>query len=303
LIFLHEGAKPDAATKTSFEVYDAGETSAGPLLDETFRRLIVKRRILVMVSFLGIALLLTGGLAWTAPRQPKQASGEDAAKEVVLIAAVGDNTSVDKMAPDFEAKTGYKIKVTYAVSGMIKKKVIDGEPFDVAILLMPIADALATGNLVESSVSPMAGMPIAMVMKKGAPKPDVSTPEALKQTLLAAKGISYPHGTSGAFAGILTDGMMTKLGILDQMVPKIKPGGITGVAKGDLDFAFLFQPEARDPGIEIVPLPASVQPVAQMVGAISSHSKNPAIAKQLLDYLSTPAAKAVYISKGMRPAS
>jgi len=149
----------------------------------------------------------------------------------------------------------------------------------------------------------MAGMPIAMVMKKDAPKPDVSTPEALKQTLLAAKGISYPHGTPGAFAGILTDGMMTKLGILDQMVPKIKPGGITGVAKGDLDFAFLFQPEARDPGIEIVPLPASVQPVAQMVGAISSHSKNPAIAKQLLDYLSTPAAKAVYISKGMRPAS
>jgi molybdate transport system substrate-binding protein len=280
-----------------------GKTSAGPLLDETFRRLIVKRRNLVMASFLGIGLLLTGGLAWTAPRQPKQASGEDGAKEVILIAAVGDNTSVDQMAPDFEAKTGYKIKVTYAVSGAIKKKVIDGEPFDVAILFMPIADALATGNLIESSVSRLAGVPIAMVIKKGAPKPDVSTPEALKQTLLAANGITYPHGTPGAFAGILTDGMMTKLGILDQMVPKIKPGGVAGVAKGDLDFAFLFQPEARDPGIEIVPLPASVQPVAQMVGAISSHSKNPAGAKQLLDYLSTPAAKAVYISKGMRPAS
>jgi molybdate transport system substrate-binding protein len=285
------------------EVYDAAESSACPLLDETFRRVIVKRRILVMVSFLGIALLLTGGLAWTAPRQPRQEASPDAAKEVVLIAAVGANTSVDQMAPDFEAKTGYKIKVTYAVSGMIKKKVIDGESFDVAFLLMPISDALATGNLVEGSVSPLAGMPIAMVMKKGAPKPDVSTPEALKQTLLAAKGISYPHGTPGALAGILTDGMMTKLGVLDQMVPKLKPGGIKGVAAGELDFAFLFQPEARDPGIEIVPMPASVQPVAQMVGAISSHSKNPAIAKQLLDYLSTPAAKAVYVSKGMRPAN
>jgi molybdate transport system substrate-binding protein len=255
------------------------------------------------VGFLGIALLLPVGLAWTAPGQPKQASGEDAAKEVVLIAAVGANTSVDQMAPDFEAKTGYKIKVTYAVSGMIKKKVITGEPFDVAILLLPIADALATGNLVESSVSPLAGVPVAMVIKKGAPKPDVSTPEALKQTLLAANGISYPHGTPGALDGILIDGMMTKLGILDQVVPKIKPGGVKAVAQGDLDFAFLFQPEARDPGIEIVPLPASIQPVAQMVGAISSHSKNPDIAKQLLDYLSTPAAKAVYLSKGMRPAS
>jgi molybdate transport system substrate-binding protein len=279
------------------------KTSAGPLLDETPRRVIVKRRILATVSFLGGALLLTGGLAWTAPGQPQQAAGADAAKEIVLISAVGANTSVDQMAPDFEAKTGYKIKVTYAVSGMIKKKVIDGEAFDVAILFMPIADALATGNLVESSVSPMAGVPVAMVMKKGAPKPDVSTPEALKQTLLAASGVAYPHGNPGALAGILTDGMISKLGILDQIVPKIKPGGATAAAKGDVDFAFLFQPEARDPGIEIVPLPASIQPVAQMVGAISSHAKNPAIAKQLLDYLSTPAAKTVYISKGMRPAS
>ncbi len=263
----------------------------------------MKQKVLVMMNLLGIALLLTGRLAWTAPRQPQEAAGADAAKEIVLISAVGANTSVDQMAPDFEAKTGYKIKVTYAVSGAIRKKVIDGEPFDVAILFMPIADALATGNLVESSVSPMAGVPIAMVIKKGAPKPDVSTPDALKQTLLAAGSISYPHGNPGAFAGVLTDGMMTNLGILDQVVPKIKPGGVAGVAKGDVDFAFLFQPEARNPGIEIVPLPASVQPVAQMVGAISSHSKNPAAAKQLLDYLSTPTAKAVYISKGMRPPS
>ena len=149
----------------------------------------MKRRILVMVSFLGIALLLTGGLAWTAPRQPKQASGEDAAKEVVLIAAVGDNTSVDKMAPDFEAKTGYKIKVTFAVSGMIKKKVIDGEPFDVAVLLMPIADALATGNLVESSVKPMAGMPIAKAMMKGAPKPDIASPAGGVMSTIAAPAL------------------------------------------------------------------------------------------------------------------
>jgi molybdate transport system substrate-binding protein len=285
-------------------VYDAGESSAGPLLDETFRRLIVKRRILMSMSFLGIVLLLAGGLAWTASRQPQEAPNADAAKEIVLIAAVGDNTSVEQLAPGFEAKTGYKIKVTFAVSGMIKKKVIDGEPFDVAVLLMPIADALATGNLVESSVKPMAGMPIAMAMKKGAPKPDVSTPEALKQTLLAAKAISYPHGTPGALAGILMDDMLNKLGITDQMLPKVNRGGIAAVVKGDVDFAFLFQPEVRDPGVEIVgPLPAAVLPVAQMVGALSSHAKNPAIAKQLLDYLSSPAAKAVYISKGMVPAS
>ena len=264
----------------------------------------MKRRILMSMSFLGIVLLLSGGLAWTAPRQPQQAPSADAAREIVLIAPTGARQSVEQLAPGFEAKTGYKIKGTYAASGLIKKKVIDGEPFDVSILLLPIADALATGNLVQSSVTPMASVPIALAIKKGAPKPDVSTPEALKQTLLAAKAISYPHGAAGALSAVLVDDTLNKLGITDQILPKVKPGGTAAVVKGDVDFSLAFQPEINDPGVEIVgPLPAAVSTPAPMVGALSSHAKNPAIAKQLLDYLATPAAKAVYKSMGMVPAS
>lgn len=290
------------------EVYDSVESSVGRLLGENSRRSIVKRRILVGMSFLGIALSLAGGLARTAPQQPQQAPGADAAMEIALIAPTGARMSVEQLAPGFEAKTGYKIKGTFGVSGIMKKKVIDGEPFDVTILLMPIADALATGNLDESSIRPMARVPIAMAIKKGAPKPDVSTPETLKQTLLAANGIGYLHGVPGALSGTLVDDMLNKLGITDQILPKVKSAGtkqvVASAAKGDVDFALAFQPEINDPGVDIVgPLPAMLVPPAPMVGALSSHTKNPAIAKQLLDYLTTPAAKAVYISMGMLPAS
>ncbi len=154
----------------------------------------MKRQHVLGAGALATVLLLAGSIAWTAPRQPRQSSGDDAAKEVVLIAPTGARLSVEKLAPDFQAKTGYKIKGSYAASGLAKKKVIDGEPVDVAILLLPIDDAYPSGNLVQSSVTPLATVPIALAVKKGAPQPDISTPEALKQTLLAATAIAYPHG-------------------------------------------------------------------------------------------------------------
>jgi molybdate transport system substrate-binding protein len=274
------------------------------MLDEISRRMIVKRRIFTGMSFLGIVLLLAGGLAWTAPRQPQQAPAAGGAMDIVLIAPTGAKMSVTQLAPAFEAKTGYKINGTYAASGAIKKKVIDGEAFDLSILLVPIDDALATGNLDKASLKPLGSVPIAIAIKKGSPKPDVSSPESLKQALLAAKSVSYPHGAAGALSAVLIDDMITKLGIMDQILPKIKPGGTGAVVKGDVDLAIAFQPEINDPGVDIVgPMPAAVSTPAPMVGVISAHPKNAAGAKALLDYLATPAAKAVYESMGIVPAS
>jgi molybdate transport system substrate-binding protein len=287
------------------EVYDRRQSGAGPMLGDGFRRLTVKRQTFLGVNFLGIVLLLAGGVARTAPRQPRQSSSGDAAMEVTLIGPGGIRGSIKQLAPAFEAKTGYKIKGTYGASGLMKKKVMDGEPFDVPILLMPIADAIASGSVVESSVRPLASLPVALAVKKGAPKPDISTPEALKKTLLAAKAISYPHGTPGAVSGVSVDDTLNRLGITDQILPKVKTGGgMALVVKGDVDFALAYQSEINDPGVDIVgPLPAAVSPPTPMVGVISSHAKNPAAAKALLDYLASAAAKAVYKSMGMEPAS
>jgi molybdate transport system substrate-binding protein len=261
----------------------------------------VKRRIFVGGSVLGAALLLAGGSAWTAPRQ---AAGGDAAKEIVLIAPTGLHMSVDQLAPDFTAKTGYTIKGTYAASGLIKKKVISGDAFDVAILLLPIDDAFPSGNLVQSSVKPLGSVPIALAVKKGAPQPDISTPDALKQTLLAAKVIAYPHGAPGAASALSVDDTLNKLGISDQILPKVKMGGAANVAKGDADYALAFQNEITDPGVDIVgPLPAAVSTPTPIVVVISSHATNPEVAKALEEFLASSNAKAVYKSKGMIPAS
>jgi molybdate transport system substrate-binding protein len=260
----------------------------------------VKRRTLIGIGSLTVVLFVVGTLAWTAQRQAAGAS----ANEIVLIAPTGARPSVEKLAPAIEAKAGAKINGTYAASGLIKKRVIDGDSFDVALLLMPIADALATGNLVENSMKPLASVPVALVAKKGAPKPDISTPEGLKQALLAAKSVSYPHGAAGALSAVMVDDALGKLGILEAILPKVKPGGAAAVAKGDVDYALVFQNEVNDPGVEIVgPLPAALSTPAPMVGLLSAHAKNPAAAKALLDYLASPAAKAVYKTMGMQPAS
>jgi len=253
----------------------------------------------------GILLLLAGGLAWTAPRAQQTAAGGDAAKEIVLIAPTGLRASLEKVIPDFESTSGYKVNATILNSGLVKKKVIDGEAFDVAVLIEPIDDALATGNLDKKSLKPVATVAVGVGVKKGAPKPDVSTPEAFKKALLEAKSIGYPHGTPGAYSAIMVDEALAKLGITDQIMPKVKQGGAAAVVKGDVEIALYFTNELLDPGIEIAgPIPPAVRQPASIVGLVSAHPKNSAGAKKLLDYLnSSAAAKAAYKANAMMPAS
>lgn len=255
------------------------------------------------MSFLGIALVLTSLLAWTAPHPQQASSGE--VKEITVIGPTGMRASIEELAPAFKAKTGYDIKGTFAASLAEKKRVIDGEAFDVPIVMEPADDVLASGTVVGSSVHVLANVPIALAIKKGAPKPDISTPEAVKKTLLEAKAISYPHGNAGALSAVIIDQALDKLGISDQVLPKVKAGGGTAnVVKGDVDFSLAFQSEITDPNVDIVgPLPASVAPPAPAVAFLSSHAKDPAIAKVLLDFLASSEAKAVYKAHGMIPAS
>jgi len=230
--------------------------------------------------------------------------GAGAQTETTLIAPGGIRAPLDELVPRYEKKTGQKVKATFGSGGGTRKQVLSGEAFDVPVIQLPDADVLASGQVVAGSATPLASVAVGVAVAHGAPKPDISTPEALKATLLAAKAISYPHGAAGAASALSVDDTLNKLGIMDQMLPKIKPGGTGAVVKGDVDFALAFQSEINDPGVDIIgPLPSAVSTPYPMVGVIGAHAKNPSMAKALLDYLSTPAAKAVYKSKGMIPAS
>src|SRR6202030_4691491 len=102
------------------------------------------------------------------------------------------------------------------------QQVTRGEVFDVPIVQPPYPEVLASGNVVASSATPLASVALGVAVRKGAPKPDISTPDAVKRMLLAAKSISYPDAASGAAAGVSFNETLKKLGIAEEMEPKIK---------------------------------------------------------------------------------
>jgi len=202
------------------------------------------------------------------------------AQEVTLVAPGGMRCAIDRMAPDFEHKSGHPVKVTIGSGGRTHQQVVQGEPFDVPIVQPPYQDVIDSGNVVTSSETPLATVPIVVVVRKGDPKPDISTPDAVKHLLLAAKNISYPDGAGGlgGAAGVSFDLTLTKLGIFEEMKPKVKR--IKGVSlmhlltNSDIDFAVSFASEVNDPGAEVVgPLPREISTPTLLVGFVSAHSK------------------------------
>ena len=144
-------------------------------------------------------------------------------------------------------------------------------------------------------------------MRKGAPKPDISTPDAVKRMLLAAKSITYPDASAGAAAGVIVNEALKKLGIAEQLQPKIKPaqGGARAmalVASGEVEIGMTLLPGMTDEGIDVVgTLPSEVSPPTIVMGFVSSHAKDPAAAQELLKYLSSPEAAAIYKAQKMQP--
>src|SRR6202047_5232144 len=227
--------------------------------------------------------------------------------EVTLVAPGGIRAAMEQIISEFERKTGNQVKATFGSGGGTKQQVVRGEAFDVPIVQPPYADVLASGNVVASSATPLASVAVGVAVRQGTPKPDISTPEAVRRMLLAAKSISYPDGAGGAAAGVSFDETLKKLGIAEQMQPKIKraqggAGAMALVAKGEVDIGLTFLSEMKEPGIEVVgPLPREISTPTALVGFVSSHAKDPAAAKALLDYLSSPDAAAVYKAQGMQP--
>jgi molybdate transport system substrate-binding protein len=233
-------------------------------------------------------------------------SGAHAQSQITLIAPGGIRGAIEQLIPGFEAKTGYKVKATFGSGGGTRQQVARGEPFDVPIVQPPYQEVLASGNVVVESATPLASVALGVAVRKGAPKPDISTPAAVKRMLLAAKAISYPDGSRGAAAGVSFNETMKQLGIADQLQPKIKlaqggAGAMSMVAKGEAEIGLTFLSEMSEPGIDVVgPLPSKISIPTSLVGFVSSHAQDPAAANALLQYLASPEAAAVYKAHGMQ---
>jgi molybdate transport system substrate-binding protein len=234
--------------------------------------------------------------------------GAHAQTEVTLITSGSAREVIQQIVPGFENKTGYKVKLVFGTSRDIRQQVARGDAFDVSILQEPLAEVIASGNVIVASETPLASVAVGLAVKKGAPKPDISTPQSVKRMLLAAKSIAYPDPATGAAAGLTFENAMKKLGIMEQMRPKIKlvPTGTLALemaAKGEVEIGLTFRSEMRDPGTDIVgALSPEICAPTYLFGLLSSHAKDPAAAKALLDYLSSPAAGAAYQAANMMPA-
>ena len=225
------------------------------------------------------------------------------AAELKVLAGGSMTASLKELAPRFEKATGHKLDITFAATPELIKMATSA-PFDLGVVPVDVMKNDAARAKFAGTGMPIARVGYGVAVKAGAPKPDISTPEAFKQTLLKAQSITFlPESAAGAF--VLKT--FERLGIADAMKAKTKaqtaPAAIAqAVAKGDAELGIFLTNVLIAPGVEpAVPFPAELQQELVFVGAVSAGSKDAAAAKAWLDYLKTPEAMAVFRAKGVTP--
>ena len=146
--------------------------------------------------------------------------GAAEAAEVKVLCAAAMRSVMNELGPGFEGTTGHKLVIQFDVVGALKRQIDAGERFDVAILTTPLIDEVVkNGKIAAGTRADVARSGLGVVVRTGAPKPDISSADAFKRTLLNAKSISYAK--EGA-TGIYLQSLFERLGITEQMKPKTK---------------------------------------------------------------------------------
>ena len=236
------------------------------------------------------------------------ARGQNAPSLKVMISP-GFTAAYEQLVPEFERKTGNTIATAYGASmgkapTAIPNRLENGESADVIILAGSALEELVKKNkVVPGTRVDLARASIAMAVRAGAQKPDISTLEELRRTLLAAKSIAYSDSVSGVY---VSTELFQRLGIADTIRSKcIKVDGMVGaaIARGDAEIGFQQMSELLPvAGIDIVgPIPPEVQKITTFSGGVAVNSKEPEIAKQFLRFLASPEAAATIKKSGMQP--
>ena len=230
------------------------------------------------------------------------------ADDIKVLSAGAYRQVLEAMTPDFEKRTGHKLAVDRGTVGQLMKRVEDGEAFDLVVVTPAgIEKLIAGGHVAPGTLKPLARVGIGVMVKEGAAKPDVSTVEAFKKTLLAAKSVAYNDPKSGASSGIYTAQLLDKLGISDQIKPKakLKQGGLVAelVISSEAEIGVQQISEIIPvKGVAFAgPLPKEIQNYTTYAAGIGAKAKNAGAARALLDALSGPGAAAELKAKGMEP--
>lgn len=225
------------------------------------------------------------------------------AAEIRVLSSNGVHSVMVEMVPAFERATGHKISIDYNTANQVVDRIKGGESADLVIITRPTADGLIKqGKIVAGTDKILGRSGVGVAIRAGLPKPDISTPEALKRALLDAKSITF---TKTGGSGIHFMKVAERLGITDQVNAKVPEGGAVGplVARGEAEMAVQQIPELMAvKEIQYVgPLPKEFQIATVFTTGVMTSARQAEAAKALIDFLTTPAAVRVFKSKGMEP--
>jgi molybdate transport system substrate-binding protein len=232
------------------------------------------------------------------------AAGSACAADLKVFSTTAWTELWQELKPKFEAR-GHKLELVLQPSGAIGKRIAGGEAGDAIVSTTAGVEGLDKGGKIAAGTTRVlasSGMGVAVL--KGAPRPDISTPDKFRAALLGAKSVAYSDPAGGGASGAVFVKILKDLGIADAVNAKARLGrGIPNaefVVKGESDIAIQQIPELMTtPGVDIVgPLPPPLQTVTGFATAVLSGTRNPEAAKALVDFLASPETIALLKARG-----
>jgi molybdate transport system substrate-binding protein len=225
------------------------------------------------------------------------------AAEIKVMASAAFREAYLELVPEFERATGHQVATIWVPSVQMMNRLKGGETVDLVILSAASLDELITAGIISERFD-LAKSGVGVAVRAGAPKPDISSGEALKRAVLAAKSIVYSTGPSGIYLASL----FQRMGISDELKPKVKqvqgePAGAV-VARGEAEIGFQQVSELLPvAGIDLLgPLPEEVQQITVFSAGLHVGAKEPDAARALIKFFTAPSAVPVIRKKGMEPA-
>jgi molybdate transport system substrate-binding protein len=222
---------------------------------------------------------------------------------IKVMASAAFREAYLELVPQFERASGHKVTTLWVPSVQMMSRLKGGETVDVVILSAASLDELIQAGIIGDRVD-LAKSGVGVAVRAGAAKPDISSGEALKRAVLAARSVVYSTGPSGIYLA----GLFQRMGIAEQVKTKLKqvqgePAGAV-VARGEAELGFQQVSELLPvPGIDLVgPLPPDVQQITTFSAGLHVKAKELDAAKALVKFLTAPAAAPLIRSKGMEPA-
>jgi molybdate transport system substrate-binding protein len=234
------------------------------------------------------------------------------AAEIRVLASGSLKGALSQLAPDFQKSSGNMATIEYGPAGAIMGRIQKDDAADVVIVSRSQIEKLqSSGKVLPESLVNIAGIALGVAVRKGAPKPDISSVEAFKRSLLSARSIGYRDPATGSTSGTYAANLLERLGIAEDLKPKLRLDRTEGdvpenvflaVARGEIEMQIGQITEiVIAPGVELAgPLPGEIQNTTVMAAGIVATSKAPDAARAFIRFISSPSARSVLKATGFQ---